>query len=89
MNLVERVKNILLQPKEEWPKIAEETTTTQSLYVGYIMILAAIGPVMVLIVTGGMGILGAIIRYAVALAATYLIALLVDALRHRVSEQAG
>jgi len=80
MNLVERVKNIVLQPKEEWVKIADEEVTPQSLYVGYIMILAAIGPVMLLIVTGGFGFLGALIRYVVALAATYLIALLVDAL---------
>ena len=42
MNLFERVKNILLQPRNEWPKIASETATVQSLYAGYILILAAI-----------------------------------------------
>ena len=42
MNLVDRIKNILLSPRTEWPKIAGETATVQSLYVGYILILAAI-----------------------------------------------
>src|SRR5438128_12544596 len=31
MNLVERVKNILLQPKEEWAKIADEAVTAVTL----------------------------------------------------------
>jgi MFS family permease len=42
MNLVDRVKNILLTPKTEWPVIESEQTDIKSLYVGYIMILAAI-----------------------------------------------
>jgi hypothetical protein len=42
MNLVDRVKNILLSPKTEWPVIAGEQTDVKSLYLGYIMILAAI-----------------------------------------------
>ena len=49
MNLIERIKSILLNPKEEWPKIAAEPATVQSLYVGYIMILAAIGPIVVVV----------------------------------------
>jgi hypothetical protein len=40
--LIARVKNILLQPKSEWPKIAVEPATPQSLYLGYVAILAAI-----------------------------------------------
>ncbi len=36
MALVDRVKNILLTPKTEWPKIAAETATTQSIFVGYV-----------------------------------------------------
>jgi hypothetical protein len=44
MNLVDRIKNILLSPRTEWPKIAGETATVQSLYVGYILVLAAIAP---------------------------------------------
>ena len=42
MHLVERVKNILLTPKTEWPVIAEEQTDVKTLYLSYIMILAAI-----------------------------------------------
>jgi MFS family permease len=42
MNLVDRVKNILLTPKTEWPVIEAEQTDIKTLYVGYIMILAAI-----------------------------------------------
>ena len=42
MNLVERAKNIVLQPNQEWPVIAGEATDTKSLFVGYAMPLAAI-----------------------------------------------
>ena len=78
MNLVERVKGILLGPKEEWPKIAAETETTQSLYTGYVMILAAIGPVALLIHSTALGIAGALVAYVVALGVTYVMALIVD-----------
>jgi hypothetical protein len=42
MNLIERAKNILLQPKQEWPVIAGENTVTADLYKNYIAPLAAI-----------------------------------------------
>ena len=42
MNLVDRVKNILLQPSQEWAVIETETTDTKTLYTSYAMILAAI-----------------------------------------------
>ena len=84
MNLVERVKGILLSPKEEWPKISGETETTQSLYTGYILILAAIGPIALLIRSMAMGqfieILTCLIAYLVALGARYVMALIVDVL---------
>ena len=44
MKLVERAKNILIQPKSEWGVIAAEPTSAPELYKGYIMPLAAIGP---------------------------------------------
>jgi hypothetical protein len=31
MNIVERVKNILIQPKTEWPVIEREQTSAQTL----------------------------------------------------------
>lgn len=80
MALVERVKNILLTPKTEWPTIAEEAATTQSLYVGYVLILAAIGPVAMAIRGGAFGITVAILSYAIGLAVTFVLALIVDAL---------
>ncbi len=55
MNLVERVKNILIQPNSEWSVIAAEPTATPELYKGYIMPLAAIGPLASII---GMSVVG-------------------------------
>lgn len=81
MNLVERVKNILLQPREEWPKIAAESATPQSLYLGYIMLLAAIGPIVVLLLSGfsaEFGIRFAILEYINSLVAVAVLALIVD-----------
>jgi hypothetical protein len=45
MALVDRVKNILLTPREEWRVIDAEPTTPAELYKEYIIPLAAIGPV--------------------------------------------
>ena len=45
MSLTERAQAILLRPRETWPVIDAETTTVSELYRGYIMPLAAIGPV--------------------------------------------
>ena len=84
MSLVDRVKGTLLSPKEEWPKIGSETATVPSLYSGYIMILAAIGPIALMLrsmIFGFFGaIVGAIVMYVVALGCTYVMALIVDAL---------
>ncbi len=80
MGLVERVKNILLAPKTEWPKIAEETATTQSIFVGYVLILAAIGPV-ALAIRGGVPIAaGAVLSYVLALGVVFVVTLIADAL---------
>lgn len=45
MNLIDRVKRILLSPQAEWAVIDGEATTPSALYQGYIMPLAAIGPI--------------------------------------------
>jgi len=42
MALLDRVKNILLSPRAEWPVIDAEPATVASLYTGYIMPLALI-----------------------------------------------
>ncbi|MBA3496806.1 MAG: hypothetical protein H0T86_06850 [Gemmatimonadales bacterium] len=44
MNLVDRVKRILLSPQPEWQVIDDEVTSPGALYTGYIVPLAAIGP---------------------------------------------
>ena len=42
--IIQRAKDILLKPKETWPVIAAEPATTQSIYMPYVLVLAAIGP---------------------------------------------
>jgi hypothetical protein len=79
MALVDRVKNIR-SPNTEGPRSPREAATTQSLYVGYILILAAIGPVAMLI-TSPMLMAGWRRRYHRP-AVTYSLALIVDAARH-------
>jgi Yip1 domain len=91
MNLVERVKRILVSPQTEWEVIDAEPTTPAELYSRYIIPLAAIGPVSQLIgfsVFGFMGYrvpIGSAITYALAtyiltLVGTYLLAFIIDAL---------
>jgi len=80
MNLVERAKSIVIAPKEEWPKISGETETPQTLYLGYIVILAAIAPLATLLRTMGAGISIAIATYVISLLVTFLLALIVDVL---------
>jgi len=88
MGIVERAKNILLSPNTEWPVIAAEQTNVGTLYNTYIGPMAAIGPVCSLLALvmffGGMGIgagmFGLAILYLINLAATYIVALIVQAL---------
>lgn len=96
MNIVDRVKGILLKPQQEWQTISGETTTIPELYKAYIIILAAIGPVASVI---GMSIVGisspfagsfripittsiasAVVHYILTLAGVYVLALIIDAL---------
>jgi hypothetical protein len=96
MDLTERVKNILLQPAQEWAVIEREPTTVSDLYKSYIMPLAAIGPVASVI---GLSVIGvnlpgvgmyratltaalgqAIVSYLLGLAGVYVLALVIDAL---------
>jgi len=93
--IVARVKNILLTPKTEWPVIAGESETVQSLYLNYILVLAAIPAVFgfiknsiigntwfgVTVHTGiGAGITGMIVYYVLSLAMVFVMALIIDAL---------
>jgi hypothetical protein len=92
--LVQRVKNILVQPQTEWRVIETEPSTIGSIYRNYVAILAAIGPVcfligMLLFSGGGFGMFrylgSAFIGYAVAwylltLIGVYALALAIEAL---------
>lgn len=95
--LVARVKAILTAPKAEWPVIAEERTTVKNLYLGYIMLLAAIPPVFGFIENSligrsflgvhvrvgiGAGIGSMILSWILALIGVYVVALIIKALAH-------
>lgn len=87
MNPLERVKRILLDPKSEWPRIASEPASVQSIYTGWVMILAAIGPIMVLLSSLTFSALGlafgvraALAMYVIALVTVAVIALVADLL---------
>lgn len=96
MNLMDRVKRILLSPRTEWEVIEAEVTTPAALYTSYVMPLAAIGPVAELIgysvfgltvpflgtyrVPIGSAITTAIVRYILVLIGTYLLGLIIDGL---------
>lgn len=87
-NLVQRVQDILLKPKPTWDVIDGEAATIKGLYTGYVMILAAIGPVCS--VLGNMLLHGfyfapfllvaAVVGYAMTLVAVYVMALIIDGL---------
>jgi Yip1 domain len=86
MDLVERVKAILLTPKTEWPVIAREPGDVAYLFKNYVAILAAIPAVCGLIgavIAGapiGAALLLAILRYLLTFVIVYVVALIVDAL---------
>lgn len=91
--IVERAKNILLKPNEAWPVIAAEPATTQSIYVPYVVLLAAIGPLASFIGGQVFGItvfgvtyhppivgalISAIVSYGLSLATIFILALVID-----------
>jgi len=91
MDLIERVKGILLRPSQEWQTIAGETTSISDLYKSYVGILAAIGPVASIIGMSFVGIGGfripitsslasGIVSYVLTLVGVYVLALIIDAL---------
>jgi hypothetical protein len=103
MNLVKRVKGILLSPQTEWQVIDAEPTTPAELYRSYIAPLAAIGPIAQIIgysvfgitvpfvgtyrVPIGSAITSALVAYILTLAGTYVLALIIDGLAPTFSGQ--
>jgi len=95
MNLVDRAKKIVLQPKQEWQVIANEPQTVQGIYTQYVMILAAIPAVAAFVGFSLIGMSGfgasyrmpiaagvahMIVSYVLALGMVYVLALIIDAL---------
>lgn len=96
MDIVARVRSIILNPKEEWVRIKAEPATVRDLFRSYIMILAAVpavGQLLGNILVGrrlpmigryrwplGSALANAILTYVLALAAVYLFALIINEL---------
>jgi len=96
MALIDRVKRMLLTPKEEWPVIDAEPATVGGLYTSYIIPLAAIGPIASIIgwsVFGmrlpflgsmrlpiGISVRNALVVYVLGLIGVFVLALIIDAL---------
>ncbi len=86
MKLVERVKNILIQPKSEWAVIEQEQTDAKTLYTSYIAILALIpaAATFISLLGGRIGtglVLGAIVtQYLLSLVMVYAVAVIAEVL---------
>lgn len=92
MNLVDRVKNILLQPQTEWVVIEPEKTDPKTLYTTYICILALIPALASFIGTAlivsffagriglGFALVAAITQYVLALVMVFVVAFIADVL---------
>jgi hypothetical protein len=78
MNLVDRIKGMLVEPRREWVTVAAEPATAQSLYTGWIMILAAVGPIALLLAMHSIQF--AVAQYVLSLITTFVLAVIVDAL---------
>lgn len=102
--IVGRAKAIILKPKEEWPKIATETTTQGDILRSYVLPLAAIGPVASLIGGQAFGygafgfsyrpplvgsIISAVISFGLAIVAVILLAFIADFLAPKFGGQSN
>jgi hypothetical protein len=96
MALVDRVKNILVSPRTEWPVIDAEPASVSSLYTGYIIPLAALRSICAAIGMVAFGysnfmggrirlslttaLTAAVVSFVMQLVGVYLFAFIVDAL---------
>ena len=95
MQLIQRVKAILLTPSTEWPVIEREPGSPSILFVNYVPILAAIPAISRFVgqsLIGGYtpilsGLLRAVIVYVATFAVVYLIACVIDLLAPRFGAQ--
>ncbi|WP_426687875.1 Yip1 family protein [Rhodanobacter ginsengiterrae] len=93
--IVERVKSILTSPSTEWPVVAAEPATVNSLYTSYILLIAAL-PAIATFIKGtligtsvfgitvrdsmGGGLTRMVLGYLLSLVVVYLVALVINAL---------
>ncbi|CAN5359195.1 Yip1 family protein [soil metagenome] len=92
MNLVNRARNIILKPREEWHVIDAEPLDLQQLLTTYVIPLAAIGPIATFIgwtmfgvggfvrLSVGVALQFAILSFIAAIAGVFIIAWIVNAL---------
>lgn len=75
MNIVERAKKIITNPKEAWAEIKAEQTTVQNIYLSYAVILAAIPAIAQFIGNAlvGTSVLGVHFRWSISTALGYAI----------------
>ncbi|MBK5197580.1 MAG: YIP1 family protein [Methyloceanibacter sp.] len=96
--LLARIKGILLQPKDEWPKIDAEPATIGGIYSSYVVYLVAVPVLCTLIgsLVFGYGFAGvtyrpsiaaalttAVLQYGLQLGGVYIFALIIEALSPR------
>ncbi len=100
-----RIRGILLGPRKEWPVIEGEQTTTSALYVGWIVPLAAIGPIASFVgmsifgislpfaghyrIPIASGVAGAFAHYIGALVGVYVLAVIIDVLAPKFGGQSN
>jgi hypothetical protein len=96
MNLIDRAKNILLNPASEWEVISSESSTSAELFLQYAVILAAIpavagfiGYYLIGLSLGGYGMVQfgigkafswALLTYILSLISVYVLGWIIDAL---------
>ncbi|QJR09432.1 hypothetical protein DSM104443_00476 [Usitatibacter rugosus] len=92
MNLIDRVKNILLTPKTEWEVIKAESTSQKEIIVGYVLPLAAVsavcgflGTMFIMSAFFGasflmFGVLGMVLRIIMAVVSVFVVGFIIDAL---------
>jgi len=96
MDIVNRVQQLILKPKEEWVKIKEEKITLAELFTSYAMILLAIPAISQFIgwsligrripfvgwyrIGIGTGLLRAILFYVLTLVSVYVFGIIINAL---------
>jgi hypothetical protein len=88
MNIIDRIKNILLTPKTEWEAVNGETATPQSLLMSYVLplsLVSALGSLIHgLLFAGSLSLkfflVGAVIAFVASIIGYYISVIIIDAL---------